>query len=159
MEKNFVILLLFVGILLGGCATTNYQAGYGRPVMVQAPSVATGLQGHLQSYGRAQQLVGPQELRVEDNRSQTYLRAVQLDQQAIRDAQRYDLERQRQNQRSVESWSRMVQVQLDASCRRSAMKQQQELARRRQTQSEVRDLNRAIEQAGAGIVRAFQHGR
>lgn len=155
--KSFLVIAIVISVV-SGCATTT-SAPVGRPLLIQAPSATTGFQGHLRSYDRPQELVDPQELRVENDRSENYLRAVQFDQQAVRDAQRYQLEQQRQTQREVESWSRVLQDQLNAASWRKAAKEQVELMKRRQTQSEVRDLNRAIEQAGDNIVRALQRGR
>jgi len=123
-------------------------------------TVTGGIAGHLDSYRRPQEVVGQQELRVEESRSSVYIDAARQDAdlqreanrlqvenqrmalQRERDLNRLALERQEQGRRTVESWSRIIRDSLNDTSRRASQRQRDELRAREQHQDELRDLSR-----------------
>ena len=123
-------------------------------------TVTGGIAGHLDSYRRPQEVVGQQELRVEESRSGVYLDAARQDADLQREANRFQVENQRmllqrerdlnrlaleqqeQRRRTVESWSRVIRDGLNDASRRQSQRERDELRAREQHQDELRDLSR-----------------
>lgn len=136
-------------------------------------TVAGGINGHLDSYRRPQEVVGEQELRVENDRTDNYVRAseldrratqdaqrfaierARLDQQMVRDAQRYEIERRREVQRSAESWSRMINDWRRQSARQAEDQRRANDRERERISRSLKDLG----QASADLGKAWAQAR
>lgn len=141
---------------MGPTSSYRVSAPKTTTVMVASPS-AGGVHQHLDGYRRPQEELDAQELRVEESRSDVYIQAetlrlraesenVRAELQLLRDAQKLELARQRQNQRTAESWSRIIRDQLNDASRRAErearIKERERQARAREMEQASRELNR-----------------